>query len=121
MKKILLSLSILFSLNCYSEINLHFDTSKGLSYVNVEPVLWIRNKPKITRLYINALSDNLINSGIVEWRVMDSVYIDPDTTLRTFIDNGTFTLTASEYEQWDPSSVFLFNLAAEKLRLTIKD
>lgn len=119
MKKLLFATALLFSLSSQAQ-SLHFDTSANLTYVNIEPVTWVRNQPPVKRLYISAGNDNLINKGVIMWQLRSEVIIDANTKNYNVVATGTATITGNDYEKWDPESKYLFQYMAEQLNLLLK-
>ena len=118
-KLILLAATAFFSLSCQAQ-NLHFDTTANLTYVNIEPVTWVRNQPPVKRLYISSANDNLLNKGVLLWQLRSEVIIDANTRNYNVVASGTATITGHEYELWDAESKYLFTYIANQLNLELK-
>lgn len=119
MKKILTAIAIICSLSAQAQ-NVKKDASNGLQYVNIDSVLWVRNKPKAQRLYVWGIYDNLSDMGRIHWQLRDSTYIDPETNNFNLVAEDNAIIDGEDYVLWDPESKYLFTFIARKLSLTIK-
>ena len=105
---------------------IHLDTPANMAYVNIEPVAigWHRTPHNITRLYVSANWDNLVNSGAIRWYLKYPEVVDPTTTNYKTVAEGSYYITGRSYANWDEQSRFLFRYAADSLqdiKVTISD
>jgi len=108
------------SLSSYGQ-TLHYDSTLGRTYVNIQPVTWVRNQAQVTRLYINTTFDDLTAQAQFKYELRASVVIDNVTTDHPLIIGGNDTITGDDYGNWDPASKYLFTYEAAKLNITIVD
>lgn len=96
---------------------IHLDTAANMAYVKITPVAigWHKNSHSITRLYVSANNDNLVNQGVIKWFLKYPVVIDAQTTNWHTIADGIFQISGRSYGSWDEQSKFLFRYAADSL------
>lgn len=111
MKKILLLILVVAtSLAAKAQINVHYDTLAGISYVNIKEVEWVRNQPEASRLYVSIVNYQLIYSITISWQVRGEIQIDENTINTVVLQSGQYTIAGAEFDKWDKSVAYIFIL-----------
>jgi hypothetical protein len=97
---------------------IRLDTAANMAYVNIDPLAigWHKQSHNVTRLYVHAGGDNLVNFGTIKWFLKYPVVVDQSTTNYITIADGQFYISGRIYANWDEQSKFLFRYAADSLQ-----
>lgn len=114
MKKLLLLLAIILSINVSAQYNVKFDSSAAIAYVNIDPVAWVRKESPASRLYVGIGNYQLTYSITIFWQVRGIIQIDANTINTVVLTSGQYQIAGAEFAKWDKSDTYIFNLIANR-------
>lgn len=118
MKSILLIAALIMSVGAKAQ-TIHLDETSNTAYVNLTPmpIGWLKTPASVDRLYIRAVSDNLVNNATFNWWLKYKVVVDKDTYYYQSICEGSVQMGSNAYNNWDDASKYLFRYVVDSLNI----
>lgn len=121
MKKIIFIAAILlsFSVSAQTIPTVFYDTILKRNYTCLQhPVTWVRNQPKVTRLYVWITLDNQVDYGQLHWELRDSINMDLNPSSHIVANGDAVPLSGDDYQlfqQWDKDTYLFHFMTSDSL------
>lgn len=121
MRKTILLFALLITVNASGQ-NVKLDTPTNTAYAEIDPIEigWLKDAPNVTRLYVNIVNFNLVNSTYFNWWLKYPIVIDKNTVNYQSIMSGGLSLPVNISASIGDARAYIFNFIADSMNLNVK-